>query len=64
MEDAIPTMTKTATNFGMSLFNGTYVNFSDKLRKKYIKTWGTDKRYITKTTTKFTFQMACQSLWE
>ena len=34
MENAIPTITKKATNFGMRLFNGTYLNFSDKIRKR------------------------------
>ena len=33
MENAIPATTKKATNFGMTLFNGTYLKFSHKLKK-------------------------------
>ena len=33
MENAIPATTKKATNFGMTLFNGTYLKFSHKLKE-------------------------------
>ena len=33
MENAIPATTKKVTNFGMTLYNGTYLKFSYKLKK-------------------------------
>lgn len=68
MENAIPATTKKGTSY-MRLSNGTYLKFYYKFKKNatlpYIEISRTDKHYVTKTTTKFTFKifrMACKSL--